>query len=115
MLYLVQYKTNYADEFDVYGFSIWDRERLVEFNKTCDKVRKNSDLPINHYFGTNEEIEFDSPQHLFSAFTVTELHEFEAQVLLNSFKMQVNSSKGLFFELADRVSDWENENEYNEE
>ena len=111
-MYLVQYRANYADEFDVYGFAIYNQELMDEFNEACEKVRnryrKNSaDFSLSHYFGSNEEIIFNTAEEVSRAFNVRTLTSIDVQTLSALFRMDVNGTKGLFFELAERVSDWE--------
>jgi len=115
-MYLVQYKANYADEFDVYGFAVYDQEHLDSLNEAFDKIRKyynanSASFYLNHYFGTNESVAFDTAEEVFSAFNVKQLTGIEAQTLLILFDMNVNIPKGQFFDVADYTCEWDEEND----
>ncbi len=115
-MYLVQYKANCADEFDVYGFAVYDQEHLDSLNEAFDKLKKryntNSDnFYLNHWFGTNEAVTFDTAEEVFSAFNVKQLTGIEAQTMLILFDMNVNIPKGQFFDVADHTCEWDEEND----
>lgn len=66
---IVHFHDNYADEFDVLGFDVMSRE---EYTAHMDFLEKYFDdcYRIDVYFGTNENLEYDSLKAVKSAITV---------------------------------------------
>lgn len=65
-MYLVKFKANYADEFDVSGFetlSVFDYEHFIS---NLDTII----FPFEWYFGTNEFIIFRNKKELNRSFTI---------------------------------------------
>jgi len=115
-MYLVQYKANHADEFDVYGFVVYDQEHLDRLNVAFDKLKKRYTYShgvfyLCHYFGSNESIDFENVSEMINTFTIKELNGNETQTLLTLFNMTVNIPKGQFFDVADYTSDWDEEHD----
>ena len=79
--YLVIFDGNYADEFDVSGFDIKSGSTL---SKIFDNL-ENYDDRISIYFGTNEDLEFESGQELLDSLTITELSDSDKEVLKRLF------------------------------
>ena len=102
MLTLVKYTANCADEFDVHGFRIVDEKWMDKYDKIIEKSKKIKlfdILEINHSFGSNEEIVFDSVKELKDSFTITQItHEVVAQL-----KELFHSVHGKFFDVVERL------------
>ena len=77
---LIKFSCNYADEFDVEGFTVWKQSEWTEhFNHLKNNPQ---DFPVEYPFGSNEEITFQSAQDLLSCCKITEISETE----YNTFK-----------------------------
>jgi hypothetical protein len=81
MHYLVKLRKNYADEFDVYGFAVLTEEEWVTFQQ---QVRDDFSYS-EHYFGTNEYLEWDSAEQYLKSLEVKEIDEIAYAVLINLF------------------------------
>jgi hypothetical protein len=88
--YLLRYDDNWADEFDVEGFRIYDQEEYDDFKKRV----KAAEYPQQMYFGTNEGIDVDSAKDYLDRIDVTEITEAEAKVLNKFF----DGDYGIFLE-----------------
>ena len=66
---LVKYQDNWADEINVFGFSVFDsREEYDEYIGYL-----TSEMPFNKYIGSIEEIEYITAEQLLSTLTVIEI------------------------------------------
>ena len=72
--YLIRYKGNYADEFNVESFSVETEEEYNEFLSAMKKVENNGEY-ISINVGTNESIEYDDIEEYTSDLTITEISE----------------------------------------
>jgi hypothetical protein len=79
--YLVKFQADYADEFDVYGFTVMTENQYIQFRNDLEKV----EWPSENYFGTNEAIVFQSLKDYENAIEVIEIDEKEYQVLEKLF------------------------------
>lgn len=78
--FLIKFKCNWADEFDVEGFYAVDKEtKETMMDSLADAINREV------YFGTNQYLEFTSERHLLRALTVTELTLAEYGVLQQVF------------------------------
>ena len=66
---LVVFQKNYADEFDVYGFTIMDAKEFNDFQLDVN----TSEYPVEKYFGTNEYIEFNDVEEVFESLSITDI------------------------------------------
>ena len=67
--YIVIYKDNWADEFDIEAFQLFTEE---EWLNATDGIDRSNNEQREFYFGTNELIEV-SPQEFFRTAIITEL------------------------------------------
>jgi len=78
---LLQWDSNWADEMDIYGFSLMDKEDWLDYKKYL-KERKRG---FTFYIGTNEEIEYRNGKELLDEITVTEITDKEAATVEKLF------------------------------
>lgn len=90
--FLVKFDGNWADEFDVSGFSIMSED---EWKEIQDIIYNKSEYPLEHYFGTNEAMIFDSAEDLSKCLTVTKITEAEAVTVRRLFIDGYSSNYGL--------------------
>lgn len=67
---LVKYTDDYADEFDIYGFNIFTDEEYEKFIEIINLVES-----IEFCFGSNQSIEYETPEDLKSCFIIRKLTE----------------------------------------
>lgn len=131
-LLLVLCDSNYADEFDVQGFSLWRDSAWKEYLKMVkDSIfsyeRDGSDESGPHVasIGTNEAIGFDDFAAYKECFKTKVIDEDEAKRLGSLFKISLNkkitmppSAYGMFLALDpfyEEEGEDEDEEEYEEE
>jgi len=97
---LVKFDSNYADEFDVSGFTImsqaaWEKhkvdvaKRFAALSAPVEKMGGYMDYPeLEAYFGTNESLTWSHYDHYIESFDVKELSDDELKVLKKFFGMQ---------------------------
>ncbi len=93
---LVKECSNYGDEFDMYGFSIWETSKFEEYKnkvkEACDKhfgpeeKGQQWDNPIAICFGTNEDMTYYSTEEVMEIFEEVPISEEEYQVLNKFFR-----------------------------
>jgi hypothetical protein len=71
---LLQWDSNWADEMDIYGFSVMDKQEWEEYAKYLLDRKEG----FTFYIGSNEEIEYENGRELLDEITVTEISEREA-------------------------------------
>ena len=93
---LINFKVNWADEMDVYGYAImsedyWNRNKAVSkifFNRLAKKQKKDQYGRVSGgwtiYVGTNEDIVFDTYEEWFSCFDIVEIEHATAMNLLSN-------------------------------
>lgn len=75
---LVNYKANYADEFDVYGFRVFD---TIEW----EQWKSNLEDGCEYCFGTNESIYYHDKQSILNDFKIIQLSVEEVKILYKLF------------------------------
>lgn len=97
MKLLVKFEKNYADEFDVYGFKIFDKE---EWDILFEEI-KNSDkkTSYNCSFGTNEGWEDEPISDFVHDFETKELEDKEAFRCIEIFGVEYGWFPDLRYEL----------------
>jgi len=89
--YLVIEEDNYADEFDISGFRLYEAESEEELKKRIlddffgnyiedeedEEDLQATEFPINVYFGTNECIEIEDEEEFFRGLRIEEISYFE--------------------------------------
>ena len=78
---LLQWDSNWADEMDIYGFSLMDKEDWIEYKNYLQNLKKG----FYFYIGSNEGIEYSNGQELLSEITVTEISDREAATVEKLF------------------------------
>lgn len=130
---LVKFKENYADEFDVYGFKILEKNKWnekLEFakdifdkldvrNKEKQKLsqakmtgyRYHDTEQIEVYFGTNEQVMFSSYEDYLNAFTVIDIPDSDVEIFKLYFKPSFRDEIefGQVLEVEEEPYDWEEE------
>ncbi len=83
---LVIWKDNYADEFSVESFAV-EKGSLqeVKAEHAAKWEEMMEDGFYEHYFGTNEAIEYESLEELARAFSFIPITERQAEFLLATF------------------------------
>lgn len=100
----IQFSSNYADEFDVEGFTVMPEEQWEAHKLAVTKLfEKKASLPLPEpekkysrrnneirqvevYFGTNESMIYENLQSYLDCFSTTELSDSEHELLLKLFK-----------------------------
>src|SRR5574338_610881 len=94
---LVKFDSNYADEFDVEGFTImtendWEahKTKVTNFFTALDKTREkdrwgNYRNPVEVYFGTNEQMIYETLDCYLTSFKVSEISDEEVAILQKHF------------------------------
>ena len=83
---LLQWDTNWADEMDIYGFSIMDKSAWEEYKK---KLENKGSFYI--CVGTNEEIDYNNGEELIKEISVRSISEDEVKTIQKLF----GSERGL--------------------
>lgn len=102
---LIQYDSNWADEFDLEGFVVMSESK---WNNHKDAIQKrfdalprdkdqwgNSRYELKQYFGTNEDQTWSNMDQYLAEFKVTELSESDLQVLKKFFSHGNQISNGM--------------------
>lgn len=91
---LVKFESNYADEFDVKGFRMFSKK---EWNNIVKEIKESKAFPMNWSFGSNEEIEYETPNELLKKFEVVVISSDEVKILKKLF----GDDYGFFPDFAD--------------
>jgi hypothetical protein len=78
---LVKYDGNWADEMDISGFRVFTNEAWNEYLEAWGK----EEYPYSFYVGTNEEVEIYDFEELVRDFTVKDITDKEAAVIVKFF------------------------------
>lgn len=81
MPFLVKFKDNWADEFDVHGFEVMSGKEIEQLKEAILKV----EYPLEAYFGTNEGFTFDSAIEINQSLEIKELTKEEADIFNRFF------------------------------
>lgn len=76
--HVVRFNSNYADEFDVEGIRIFD-----DWKEYQETMKKDVSYPHEFYFGTNEQLEFESYEDLMQSMQATRITQDQALVIAN--------------------------------
>lgn len=87
--YLVKYKANWADEFDVYGHEVLNEEEFKLYTAGLDNLHE-----LEYCFGTNQEIHYKSNESLKKDFTFQELTQAEYEVLKSTGLLRAGDMPG---------------------
>lgn len=82
--FLIEFNSNYADEFDVEGFIVMSESKWEAHKAYAKKAFKKEDFQ-EVYFGTNEMCSFSGYSDYMRALTVTELTPEQLEVLFQLF------------------------------
>lgn len=86
MKQLIKFASNYADEFDVEAFTVWDSEKTEQFFAIAEvffDVHPEQEFEVN--FGTNEYLTFEGYKEFRNSFEVVNIEETEAGVFQKYF------------------------------
>lgn len=78
---LVKFSADYADEFQVSGFTVMEKADWESYKKRAEV----GEWPQSQYFGTNEGIEWQSAEDHLGDFDTVEITDEQAVFLLTSF------------------------------
>lgn len=82
---LVKSSADYADEFDVYGFSVMPEERFAELDKKAKDFFDKATEELECWFGTNEAVTYDCYEDWKRDLTVIPITDKEADILKKLF------------------------------
>lgn len=86
MYYLVKFSKDWADEFDVHGFAVFEKE---EWDKIAQEMEEKKNKPAGNVgFGTNEGWEDETVGDYIRNFKATEVSEKERNVLVKLFDLK---------------------------
>lgn len=86
-MFLVKFRCNYADEFDMKGFMVVDSHIWNDYvNRLTD-----ADVAKEFYFGTNDAFDFYDKEDYLRNFTWSEVSESELETLKKFFTGYVSS------------------------
>ena len=81
---LIKYKSNWADEMDVQGWSVMSPMRHAAWEDSwADHFKDEGNYSFS--VGTNEDIEYDSIEEFLKEFKVVDITESEADTLVKLF------------------------------
>lgn len=85
--YLVKFYSDYADEFEVYGFAILNRDDYIEWFTLVNYLKESDKnyCDFDYNFGTNEFITFDNWKEYSDSFTTSIITEEEYKFLIRVF------------------------------
>ena len=86
MKQLIKFASNYADEFYVEAFTVWDSEKTEQFFAIAEIFFDDypkSEFEVN--FGTNECLTFETYNEFRDCFAVLNIEDSEAEVLQKYF------------------------------
>lgn len=87
--YVLTFGSNWADEFDVESFVVVSQEKFDELKTSTDQALENVINQHGWYriwFGTNESLEFPSPENYWSCITVKSITEEQAKTFYRAFR-----------------------------
>jgi hypothetical protein len=113
---LIKFDSNYADEFDVEGFTImneseWEKHKadVTAFFKKRDETvapnRWGHRDGVEVYFGTNEQMIYETLDCYLRSFTATEVSDEEIAVLQKHFSRGGGVRFGMLCMLEDLEED----------
>jgi hypothetical protein len=108
---LLQWDSNWADEMDIYGFSIMNKSEWEAYKKM---LANKGEFYI--YVGTNEEIEYSKGQELLNEISVKNITEEESKTIQKFFGGEGGFTNFLGLdEDEDEDEDWEDEDDDDED
>lgn len=105
---LIKFDANWADEFDVYGFTIVNYEKYQEILKWIQERGKDR---INCYFGTNEGWDDETLEQFSRHYSYHVIDPEEAKIVQRLF----GNKFGVCPDVFTIVEDYEDEEEYDDE
>ena len=97
MKQLIKFASNYADEFDVEAFTVWDSEKTEQFFAIAEvffDVYPESEFEVN--FGTNEYLTFEGYKDFRNCFEVVNIEDSEAEVFQKYFHYYLPENPPVF-------------------
>jgi hypothetical protein len=94
---IVTEQFDYADEFDVYGFSVLKKKKLNGLLKEMKEKWAIKEDVVELGFGTNEALEFSSFQDFMGGISVLPCKKKAAKFLMKSGMLRKNNTFGHVF------------------
>ena len=93
----VKFSDNYADEFDVIGYALFENENFLEWSRAVSRVTELTarGYNFNFDFGTNEYLSYDEDYVLGECFEVHEVYGPESYAI-GKFIVNYNETVGVF-------------------
>ncbi len=91
--HLIKYNDNWADEMDLDGFRLMERKEYKEFVKG---IRAIKEFPLEIYFGTNQEVTFESVEDIMKSLKFETVTEDEFALLEALFPQAARWGYGVF-------------------
>lgn len=105
---LIQYYSNWADEFDVEGYIAVTKEKYDKFIAKLESIEN-----FTFGFGTNEDISYESNSSLKSDFTFTPMSDVEYEALKRLEILEVGMTP--YSQIMDYEYEEEEEEDYDDE
>ena len=104
-LVLIKWDSNWADEMDIEGFIITDKESANSFKKQLKDYVSSFEVCV----GTNEDIEYGSGEELLSELKFKTITEDEAKVIQKFFGESGGHTE--FWTALEYLDEWNDEDE----
>ncbi len=98
---LIKFQKDWADEFDVYGFQVLSDKEWAELQEAIDKIK----YPLELYFGTNEQLIFESSDETLRELKATFLNLGEYLVFKKHFGTTYSDSIDFGWNPIDQILD----------
>jgi len=89
--YLVTEDGNWADEFDLEAYALYEAEseqalkdklwKYISDKSDLDEEEEDDGWPKEYYFGTNEAVEYNSKEEVFADLGISELTKLQYDVI----------------------------------
>ena len=107
-MYLIKFQSDYADEFDVYGFvalsSLKDFNKQLSFAQTFWEEYPGREVEVG--FGTNESFRYDNYDSFYESFEVVEITPEEFKMLQRLFPGYDDTQVGWGFTGTIQLDAW---------
>lgn len=96
--HLVKYNDNWADEMDLDGFRLMERNEYREFVKGIKAIKR---FPLEIYIGTNQEVTYESVEDIIKALKFETVTKDEFALLTTLFPQAAKWGYGTFPDFED--------------
>ena len=90
---LVKWSDNWADEMDIEGFIIDDKEKVEEWLNNMKSITRHFDICI----GTNEDVDYDNGEQFAETISVIDITEEDEKLLKRLFNIHNGYGNGYGF------------------